>query len=86
MKNPISKINTTLEGLNSRLDETLDQISDFLKDLFYLFLDRGEGREKERESNINVWLPLTHSLLGTWPTRAKSVIFEDKIKKKKEQN
>ena len=25
-----------------------------LKILFYLFLDRGEGREKERERNIDV--------------------------------
>ena len=25
-------------------------------------------REEEREKNINVWLPLVHSLLGTWPT------------------
>ena len=33
-----------------------------------LFLERGEGREKERERNINVCLPLTCSLLGTWPT------------------
>ena len=24
--------------------------------LFILFLERGESREKERESNINVWL------------------------------
>ena len=32
-----------------------------------LFLDRGKGREKERERNINVWLPLMHTLLGTWP-------------------
>ena len=32
----------------------------FKKDLFiYLFLERGEGREKERERNISVWLPLT---------------------------
>ena len=30
---------------------------------FYLFL----GREKERERNIDVWLPLTHPLLGSWP-------------------
>ena len=31
----------------------------FLKKYFiYLFLERGEGREKERERNINVWLPL----------------------------
>ena len=32
----------------------------------YLFLERGEGREKERERNINGWLPLTHPLLRTW--------------------
>ena len=34
---------------------------------FYLFLDRGEGKEKERERSINVCLPLTHPLLGIWP-------------------
>ena len=39
----------------------------FLKDFIYLFLDRGEGREKKRERNINVWLPLEHPLLRTWP-------------------
>ena len=33
-----------------------------------LFLERGEGREKERERYIDVWLPLTRPLLGTWPT------------------
>ena len=37
------------------------------KDFTYLFLERGEGREKERERNINVWLPVAHPLLGTWP-------------------
>ena len=35
---------------------------------FYLFLDRGEGKEIERERNINVWLLLTYPLLATWPT------------------
>ena len=40
----------------------------FLKDGIYLFLERGEGRENERERNINVWLPLLHLPLGTWPT------------------
>ena len=34
----------------------------FLKEFIYLFLDRGEGRDKgmkkESERNINVWLPL----------------------------
>ena len=35
---------------------------------FYLFIFReGERREKERERSINVWLPLTCPLLGTWP-------------------
>ena len=39
----------------------------FFKKRLYLFLGRREGREKERERNINVWLPLTLPLLGTWP-------------------
>ena len=30
----------------------------FLKDFTYLYLERREVREKERERNINVWLPL----------------------------
>ena len=34
---------------------------------FYLFLERGEGREEERERNINVWLPLADPLLETLP-------------------
>ena len=38
----------------------------FLKDFIYLFLDRRKGWEKE-ERNINVWLPLTHPLVGTLP-------------------
>ena len=37
------------------------------KDFIYLFLDKGEGREKKRERNIKVWLPLMCPLLGTWP-------------------
>ena len=37
------------------------------KDFIYFFLERGEGKEKEREGNINVWLPLTCPLLGTCP-------------------
>ena len=40
----------------------------FVEDFIYVFLERGEGREKEGERNINVWLPLTHTPLGTWPT------------------
>ena len=29
----------------------------FLKILFIYFLERGKGREKDRERNSNVWLP-----------------------------
>ena len=39
----------------------------FFKDFIYLYLEREEGREKEREKNINVWLLLTWPPLGTWP-------------------
>ena len=38
------------------------------KDYLFSSLERGEGREKERERNINVWLPLAYPPLGTWPT------------------
>ena len=49
------------------------QISHPLKKFFfYLFmLERGKGREKEREilmyKGNTDWLPLMHPLLGTWP-------------------
>ena len=41
----------------------------FLKDFIYLILEREEGREKEkvRERNISVWLPLVRPSVGTWP-------------------
>ena len=45
----------------------------FFKD-HLLFLDRGEGREKERERNVSVWLPLMCPPLGTWPvTQARAL-------------
>ena len=37
------------------------------KDSIDLFLESGEGREKERERNISVWLPVMWPPLGTWP-------------------
>ena len=43
----------------------------FLKYFIYLLLERGEGREEDREKNQHVrdtWLPLACPLLGTWPT------------------
>ena len=32
----------------------------------YLFLEQGEGREKERERSINVWLPLNPGMCPDW--------------------
>ena len=37
----------------------------FFRDFIYLFLKRGEGREKERERNINMWLSLLCPQLAT---------------------
>ena len=39
-------------------------LQSFIKYFVYLFLDRGERREKERERNISVWLPLLCPALG----------------------
>ena len=39
----------------------------YLFELFY-FIFRGEGTEEERGRNINMWLPVTRPLLGTWPS------------------
>ena len=52
-----------------RLDSCPNSAATFFlkKILFILFLDRGEGKEKGRGRNINVWLHLTCPLLGTWP-------------------
>ena len=46
---------------------SLQNDGSFISLRFYLFLERGEEGEKERERNINVWLPFMHPLLGTWP-------------------
>ena len=44
--------------------------STLFKKPFYLFIFRERGREQERErgENINAWLPLVYSQLGSWPT------------------
>ena len=39
----------------------------FFKDFIYSFSERGEEKEKGRERIVNVWLLLTHPVLGTWP-------------------
>ena len=46
----------------------------FLLKRFYLFLERGEGREEEKERNLNVWLLLTHPQPGTRPTTQACVL------------
>ena len=52
----------------------------FLKDFIYLFLERGEGKEKERERNISMWVPLVCPLLGIWPTtQARALIGNQTI-------
>ena len=47
---------------------------------FYLFIFRlGGGKEKERERNINVWWPLAHPLLGTWPATKASALTGNQL-------
>ena len=46
----------------------------FFKDFIYLLLERRERREKERESNINVWLPLVCPQVGTCPATQACVL------------
>ena len=53
-----------LTGKEIRLKVQTVSIFPFFK---ILFLERGERKEKERERNKNMWLPLTCSLPGTWP-------------------
>ena len=49
----------------------------FFKDFIYLFLETGEGREKEKKRNINVWLPLMWPPLGTWPSTQTCALTEN---------
>ena len=45
----------------------------FLRFTLFYFIFRQRGREGETERN-NVWLPLMHPLLGTWPTTQARVL------------
>ena len=49
----------------------------FFKYFIYLFLEIGEGREKERKRNINVWSSLTWPPLGTWPATQACALTEN---------
>ena len=44
-----------------------DKFIYLLKDFIHSFPEK-EGKEKERERNINVWLPSERPQLETWPT------------------
>ena len=57
-------VNKTLPLRRARVQRYFS-VSSYL--FIYLFLDRGEGWEKEKERHFNVWLPLEHPLLGPWP-------------------
>ena len=55
-------------ALNLKITETLMARVLFFFNYLFIYFYRGEEGEKEREGNINVWLPLSCPLLGTWPT------------------
>ena len=50
----------------------------FLKIFFYLFIFRESVRWRERERNINVWLPLVCPALGTWPAAQACVLTRNR--------
>ena len=56
----------SFSGISSKLMNRF--LWGFFKDFIYLFLERGGGREEERERNISVWLLLVCTEPGTWPT------------------
>ena len=51
----------------------------FFQDFIYLFLERGKGREKERERNIDR-LPLACSQLGAWPKTQTCALTRNRTK------
>ena len=55
----------------------LEVVIFFFKDFTYLFLERGEGTEKERERSVSVWLALTWPPLGTWPATQACALAEN---------
>ena len=55
------------EAFSTSKDNSPGSLFFFFKDFIYLFFERGEGKEKERERNIDVWLPLAHLQQETQP-------------------
>ena len=46
---------TFVQGYTCHLSSHFTDLNNFFKDFIYLFSERGKGREKEKERNINVW-------------------------------
>ena len=59
------RVSTTISLISGSRD---NYWYEFFKGFIYLVLDRGEGRERKKERNINVWLPLTWPPRGIRPT------------------
>ena len=59
--------------LNSTAEWKQPDVKEWLfKD--FIYFSRGEGKEKKRERDINVWLPLARPLLGTKTTTQACVL------------
>ena len=58
---------------------TIIIVNPYFKNDFIYFLERREGREKERERNINMELPLMHPLLETWPATQACALAGNRI-------
>ena len=68
----------------SLMGEKWTKLSFFKKDFIYLFLEKGEGRQKGKETSMwerNIdWLPLTCPQPGTWPVPGiEPVTFRTKL-------
>ena len=61
------EIDKSLHYFNFLIFSCLLLLGIFLKDFIYLFLETGQVKERERERNINLWLPLLYPWLGSWP-------------------
>ena len=57
----------TLNIFGGRIMTPSPNVCLFFLIFIYLFLERSEGREKERDRKIHVWLPLMWPPLETWP-------------------
>ena len=82
IRNQVNLYVLTIKDVHVTLLKCKNEVSKqniFLKVLQdFIYFQRREQREKGRvQTKINVWLPLTRSLLGTWPaTQAQALDWE----------